>query len=214
MWRWLTLLSLPPFSFPYLCWRRKIEFWENLLMITFSLAASPVLGSLLCCCWAVPGALFFAVQWHSRCTHWTEECASQRQCNREWGWEVCGASPALPTSPGWRQAQHMMSTIRSEALCTFFSSLSVFYWDAVKFLSPWVLFPCAALLLSNCSNTRVQFSSLSSRAWVLDWFVEDKWKEQLQMGFCAIRALNIFPLGCVSDHTSRRDGWAMNLKKI
>lgn len=120
-------------------------------------------------------------------------------------WEVCGASPAL-TSSGWRQAQHMLSTNHSEALCRFFSSLSVFYWDAVKFLSPWVLFPCAALQLSNCSNTRVQFNSSSSRAWVLGWFVEDKWKEQLQMGFCAARVLNSLPSWlCIRSYLS--EGW-------
>lgn len=73
-----------PVSFPYLCWRRVNEFWEKLLTVAFSLAASPVLGPLLCCCWAMPGALCFAVQWPSCCTHWTEECAIQRQCNREW----------------------------------------------------------------------------------------------------------------------------------
>lgn len=121
-------------------------------------------------------------------------------------WEVCGASPALPTSPGWIQAQDMLSKNHSEALWIFFSSLSVSYWDAVKFLSPWVFFPCAALQLSNCSNTRVQFNSISSRAWVFDRFVEDKWKEQLQMGFCAIRALNSLPSWlCVRSYL--KEGW-------
>ena len=98
-------------------------------------------------------------------------------------------------SPGRRQTQHMLSKNHFEALFTFFSSslYQSFYWGALNFLSPWELFPSAALLLSNFSNTRVQFSSISSRAWVLDWFVEDKWKEQLQMVFCAIRALNTLP---------------------
>lgn len=73
-------------------------------------------------------------------------------------------------SPGRGQAQPMLSTNYFEALFTFFSSsfYQCFYWGALKFLSPWELFPSAALLLSNCSNTRVQFSSISSRAWVLD----------------------------------------------
>lgn len=197
IWWCLTLLSLPPFSFPHLCWRKRNwvlgELAHSSLLPCYFPLWLVVLRTLLWYWWAISGTLLpcSAVTFllHTLKRRMCKSKAVQQKMGLETFLEHYQLS-TLP-SPGRRQAQHMLST-NFEGLFTFFSYslFQSFYWCSLKFLSPWELLPSAVLLLSNSSNTRVQFSSISSGAWVLDWFVEDKWKEQLQMGFCAIRALN------------------------
>ena len=79
----------------------------------------------------------FVLQWHSCCTHWREECANQRQCNRGWGQRRLQSVTSAPhylaqggdrLSTWWAQTALRLFTFLSSSL------YQSFYCGALKYL--------------------------------------------------------------------------------